>query len=121
MERDEVGARSNRRVERGDVGISDECARTVAPGGVVETIEEARRAVAATNAPDGVDRRVLGESIEIGAARVVRSGERRLRPRRLRVVGAGEVARHHRRAEDAGVVSELAVKEGEPVSSGATT
>ena len=72
---DELGAGADCRVERGDVRVADERARAVAPRGVVEAIEEPRCAVSTADAPDRVDRGVFGESVEVGAARVVDAGK----------------------------------------------
>ena len=62
-----LGARPDRRVERGDIRVTDESARPIPPCGVVETVEQTDRAVAAANAPDSVDRVISGERVEVGA------------------------------------------------------
>ena len=74
----EVGARSDRGVQRGDVRVSDERFRMVAPRRVVEAVEQSHRAIAAANAPDGVDRIVGDEGVEVGASRLVGAGEIRV-------------------------------------------
>ena len=75
VKRDEAGARPDRGVQRGDVGVADERFRRTAPRVVVEPVEQAHRAVAATNAPDRIDGAISREAVEIVGAMFVAAGE----------------------------------------------
>jgi len=75
MEGDERGTLPDGRVQRGDVGVSDERLGVALPRLKVDAVENAHRAVSAANAPDPVNGFVGSESVQIGDAMCVYAGE----------------------------------------------
>ena len=75
MKGDDARRHAEGGVERGDVGVPDQCLGTPAHRADVEPVEQTHRAVAATHTPDTVDR-VVGEGgVEIVQAMRVAAGE----------------------------------------------
>src|SRR5688572_5525017 len=62
-------------MERSDVRISDEGAGAPDESVIVDTAEQPHRAIAAANAPDGIDGRVVERLVEVSNARVIGAGE----------------------------------------------
>src|SRR4051812_44336670 len=75
VECDELGSRSDRRVQRGDVRVADERFWMASPCIVVETVEQSHGAIAAADAPDAVDGCVGGKAVEVGDTMVVGAGK----------------------------------------------
>ena len=91
---DELAARADGGVQRGDVGVAEQHARPSRERRVVEVREQTHRAVAATHAPDRVDG-VVGErgvqvaqSLAVAPAEVVVAGEHVVAGGRLPAEGA---------------------------------
>ena len=75
MEGDDARPADDRRQQRRDVGVSDDRARPPRERLEVDAVEDAGHAVAAANAPDGVDRRIAERRVEVGQPLVVGAGE----------------------------------------------
>src|SRR5262249_41933219 len=75
MKRDEIGACTDRSVQRGDVRVADEWLRRSRPGFVVHAFEQTDGPIAAAKTPDGVDGRIACDGVEVGEPFVVRAGE----------------------------------------------
>jgi hypothetical protein len=61
--------------QRGHIGEADQRLGPAGHGTVVNLIQQPERAIAAANAPNGIDGRVLEGSVEVGNALVVGAGE----------------------------------------------
>jgi hypothetical protein len=92
----DAGADADGAVERGDVGVADDGFGFALQGVVVDGVEQAHGAVAAAEAPDGVDAIVAQRVVQIGETVRVAAGE---------VVGffVGVSADHRLPAEGGGV------------------
>ena len=75
VEGDHARPADDRRQQRRDVGVSDHRTRPPRERLEVDAVEDAGHAIAAANAPDGVDRRIAERRVEVGQARVVGAGE----------------------------------------------
>ena len=70
-----AGQPGNRVQQSGNIGIADEHLGVAGHGGVVHPFQETDRAIAAANAPDGIDGGVLKGMIEVREPLVVGAGQ----------------------------------------------
>jgi hypothetical protein len=75
MKSDQPGVPSDGVQESGDVGEAEEDLGTACDGGIIHPVQQANSSIAAPDAPDCIDGRLLERPVQIGESLVIAAAE----------------------------------------------